>query len=441
MPSYSGVWTLTAQYQAVGAGNWANPTYWIATLGNPPGAAFGRNVALDSLGNIYACGYGYDNTGGERFVLIKYSTAGGIQWQRTLDNPVPDTDQGYAVAVDSSNNIYVTGYTGVSGGNVYDLILARYDTTGSVVWQKQLSGATNSYDVGTGVAVDSSGNVYVSANTGSSNTNMLAVKYNSSGAVQWQRTLSSGTEDFALGMAVDSSGNAYVCGASDTSGTYNFQVAKYDTSGTIQWQRSLAGSGGGSIDIARAIAADSSGNVFVCGSGNPSGSTYDIFLAKYNTSGTLQWQKRLASAADDNGTGITVDSSGNVYICGDNGSIQGILVAKYDSSGVLQWQRTLSSTGVATFSGGIKVDTSGNYYVTGTTYYSYAIITIKLPTDGTLTGTYGPFIYAVSTMTDSTATLTSATSSLTSASSSLSESTSTLTNAAGPFTSLRVAVA
>jgi uncharacterized delta-60 repeat protein len=439
MPSYSGVWTLTAQYQAIGADNWANPTYWIATLGNPPGSAFGRNVALDSSGNVFACGYGYDGTGDERFVLAKYSSAGSIKWQRTLNNPVIDTDQGYAVAVDSSNNIYVTGYTGVSGGNVYDVIVAKYDTNGTVLWQKQLAAGTGSYDAGTGIAVDPSGNVYISGNTGASNTNMLAVKYNSAGTVLWQRTLSSGTEDIGLAMAVDSSGNAYLCGASDTSGSYDFQIAKYDTSGTIQWQRRLFGAGS-SQDIARGIATDSSGNVYICGSGNAAG-TYDIYVAKYDTSGTIQWQKRLGSASDDNGTGVAVDSSGNVYICGDNGSVPGILVAKYNSSGVLQWQRTLSSTSVQTFSGGIKVDTSGNFYVTGTTYYSTAFITFKLPTDGTLTGTYGPFIYAVSTMTDATPTFTSATSSLTSATSSLSESTPTLTNAAGPFTPLRVSVA
>jgi len=442
MPSYSGVWTLTAQFQAIGADNWTASTYWIATLGGSGTTdAYGNKVALDSSGNVYVVGYG--RTVNTLIVIAKYSNKGNLQWQKTLDNPTPDTDQGYAIAVDTSGNIYVTGYTGVSGGNVYELLVVKYDSSGTIQWQRTLSGASGSYDVGVSIKTDTSGNVYVFGYTGASNVEeFLTVKYNSSGTVQWQRRLGGATSDYGQGVAVDSSANVYVVGATDVSGNYDIQLAKYDTSGTIQWQRKLTGSGSAQ-DLGYAIAVDSSSNVYICGVSNSGIATSDIQIAKYDTSGTIQWQRRLGSTGgDEYGRSIAVDSSANVYICGETGAGR-IQIAKYDTSGTLQWQRDLYNNS-SNAGNGITVDNLGNFYIVGTTYYSsgtkVGFITAKLPTDGTMTGTYGEYTYAVSTLTSATTTLTAATSTLTTGTPSLTSATSTLTAANGAFTPDRISV-
>lgn len=439
MPSYSGVWSLPAQMQAVAADNWPVSTYWINTLGNPPGYAAGRSVAIDSSGNLFICGYGYESTADEKVVLAKYSNSGKLQWQKTLNKSgtSSDTDQGYAVAVDSSGNPHVVGYWGTNTSAVYDSILAKYDTSGNVTWQRTLSGGTSSYDVLTGVTVDTSGNVYVVGNTGSSNNNIFIGKYNSSGSLQWQRTLSSAGEDLGYGVAIDSSANVYICGVSDTTGTLEFQLAKYDTNGTIQWQRRLGGNA--AQDTAVSIAVDSSANVYVCGYSDATGAQ-DIQLAKYDTSGTIQWQRRLGGSGDDYGKGIALDSSGNIYICGDNGTSSGAQIAKYNNSGTLQWQTTLSTSGAYVYGNKIVLDSTGNIYVAGTTDLTYGMFLAKLPGDGSLTGTYGSFVYATSSLTSATSTLTAATSSLTSATSSLTDSAATSTNANGVYTANRISV-
>ena len=203
----------------------------------------------------------------------------------------------------------------------------------------------------------------------------------------WIGLLGGSGGDVAYSIAVDGSGNVYVCGYSNASGTADFLIAKYNTSGAIQWQRRLGDSS--SDDRGNSIAVDTSGNVYVCGFSNASG-TNDLQIAKYNTSGTIQWQRRLGGSSNDISLSIAVDSSGNVYVCGFSNA-------------------------------------------SGTNDFLIA----KLPGDGSLTGQLGgySFTYAASTLTDAASSLTDAASSLTDAASSLTSATSSLTDAASSLTS------
>ena len=296
--------------------------------------------------------------------------------------------------------------------------------------------------IGRSVAVDGSGNVYVCGFSNASGTDDIQIaKYDTSGTIQWQRSLGvSGSSEQGRSVAVDSSGNVYVCGYSTASGPNNFQIAKYNTSGTIQWQRSL---GGVTDQIGRSVAVDGSGNVYVCGSSTASN---DIQIAKYNTSGTIQWQRSLSGTVEE-GYSVAVDSSGNVYVCGysiASGSTD-FQIAKYNTSGTIQWQRSLGGSSGGTsytdYGFSVAVDGSGNVYVCGYSILSgnSDFLFAKLPGNGTLTGTYSvggySFTYAASSLTDAATSLTDAASSLTDAATSLTDAASSLTDAATTLTS------
>jgi len=148
----------------------------------------------------------------------------------------------------------------------------------------------------------------------------------------------------------------------------------------VEWTRQL---GTASNDIALDMTSDSSGNVYVTGftegalEGSNAGST-DLFVVKYNTSGVKQWIQQLGTSSNDNAEGITIDSSGNIYVTGatsgafdnnTNAGYQDLFVVKYNSSGVKQWTQQLG-TSSNDLAHGIATDSSGNIYLTGSTYDS-----------------------------------------------------------------------
>jgi uncharacterized delta-60 repeat protein len=428
---------------AAGTGGGA---YWITTLGGAS-SDIGNGIAVDTSGNVYAVGRTASQGAGLNDLLIaKYDTTGTIQWQRSLGGA--SGDLGLGIAVDSSGNAYVVGNTASQGAGLNDLLIAKYDTTGTIQWQRSLGGANN--EAGNGIAVDSSGNAYVvgsTASQGAGGNDLLIAKYNTTGTIQWQRSLGAATNDVGSGIAVDSSGNAYVAGFTNSQGAggTDLLIAKYDTTGTIQWQRSLGGADG---DFGLGIAVDGSGNVYAVGyTASQGAGSNDLLVAKYNTSGTIQWQRSLGGADGELGNGIAVDSSGNVYVVGQGDSqsagVNDFLIAKYNTSGTIQWQRSLGGTSTD-IGFGIAVDSSSSVYVVGRTDSQGAggtdLLIAKLPGNGSLTGTYGGFTYAATTLTDASRTLTDAACTLTDASRTLTDASRTLTDAACTLTSTTTAI-
>jgi hypothetical protein len=261
------------------------------------------------------------------------------------------------------------------------------------------------------------------------------VKYNSSGTIQWQRTLGgTATTDVAYGIAIDSSDNVYITGVADT----DIVTAKYDSSGAIQWQRRLSGAG---TDFAYGITCDASSNVLITGWTDSQGSGLaDILTVKYNSSGTLQWQRIIGSATADEGRGVAADTAGNVYVAGSTST--DAAVVKYDSSGTLQWQRTFGGAGTDS---GLGVSVLGTTFIMSGRTTSAGVggeeaLLVRLPTDGSLTGTYGAFTYAAGAMTGATSTLTDAAGAQTDAASSLTATTSSLVDSASVLTATLISI-
>jgi hypothetical protein len=251
-----------------------------------------------------------------------------------------------------------------------------------------------------GIAVDLSGNVYVSGDSSATwgtpvnphaggASDAFVAKLNNSGGRIWHTFMGSAGTDYGGEIAVDASGNIYVIGfGNDTwgipvrahSGGNDAFAAKLDSSGALLWN-TFMGSGG--TDQGFGIALDSGGNVYVSGFsaatwGTPvnshSGGT-DAFAAKLNSSGVLLWNSFMGSGGNDESWKIAVDGSGNVYVAGFSAGTWGTpvngyaggndaFVAKLNSSGVSQWH-TFMGSGGTDYAAGLTLDGRGYVYVAG----------------------------------------------------------------------------
>ena len=182
-----------------------------------------------------------------------------------------------------------------------------------IPWSGTQQLGTSSADVGQGVTSDSAGNIYVTGYTSGSldgnnsagNKDIFLVKYNSSGSKQWTKQLGSSSAEIGQGVTSDSAGNIYVTGytsgsldGNTSAGDKDIFLVKYNSSGSKQWTKQL---GSSSTEIGQGVTSDSAGNIYVSGytsgslDGNTSAGNNDIFLVKYNSSGTKQWTKQLGS--------------------------------------------------------------------------------------------------------------------------------------------------
>jgi uncharacterized delta-60 repeat protein len=413
---------------------------WIALLGGT-GADIGNAVAIDSANNIIVVGQtSSDGAGGTDFLIAKYNSAGALQWDRTLGGT--GTDIGRAVAIDSANNIIVTGYTASDGAGGADVLIAKYNSAGALQWDRTLGGTGT--DLGNAVAIDSANNIIVVGYTtsdGAGGTDLLIAKYNSAGALQWDRTLGGTGADIGNAVAIDSADNIIVVGytTSDGAGGTDFLIAKYNSAGALQWDRTLGGTG---TDLGRAVAIDSANNIIVTGQTSSDGAGgNDFLIAKYNSAGALQWDRTLGGTGTDIGNAVAIDSANNIIVVGyttsDGAGGDDLLIAKYNSAGALQWDRTLGGTG-AERGNAVAIDSADNIIVTGQTSSDGAggndFLIAKLPPDGSGTGTYGSFTYEAAVLTDAPAVLTDALDVLTDAPAVLTDVVAVLTDAPAVLT-------
>jgi outer membrane protein assembly factor BamB len=208
--------------------------------------------------------------------------AGGEKWVKRYNGPGNRYDLATAIAVDSSGNVYVTGSSEGSGTSS-DYATIKYSSTGKQLWVKRYNGPGNGGDVATAIAVDSSANVYVTGNSVATLGNYATIKYSSTGKELWVRRYNGPTNgsDTADAIAVDSAGNVYVTGYSEGSGTsFDYATIKYSSTGKQLWVRRYNGPENG-VDSAYAMAVDSSGNVYVTGYSEGSGTSFDYATIKY----------------------------------------------------------------------------------------------------------------------------------------------------------------
>jgi len=341
-------------------------------------------LTVDTSNNIYAMIAG---GGGAGIQLAKYNSSGTLQFQLLTTSSVRTIKPLQAV-IDGSNNIFVATFAELAGcyGSTYNLALVKYTTSGTISWAYYYNADAFSF----GVAFDSSGNLWVVGNSGSIGR---FVKTNSSGTATLIR---SSTNTAFSGVAIDSSDNIYMSGYENSSSN-NLSTFSVSSAGAINWARKFVlGTSAG----ARNIAVDSSGNIYVVCVFSASGAPVYSAILKYNSSGTLQWQRTLKGPGNSNSYALYAQditiANGNVIITGYQNTT-GVSNAWYGFTVSVPTDGSLTQT----------IVNGGNSYVyaagTGT---ESAGQTVTISTSGTNTTTTLSASNATTTLTSSSNQLT-----------------------------------
>ena len=380
-----------------------NTPEWITQLGNSTPTPVSSDetsmhdkclgVAHDDSGNVYCAGstegsLGEASGGGVDAFIMKLNADGSLAWIKQFGNSINtsggDTskdDSCNGVAVDSAGNVYCAGYTegniGETPGGVRDSFVVKLNSSGEVVWIKQLG---VSYNVVTG------GNA---------------------------------AQDTCNDVAVDKDGNVYCAGSvygsfsENAGGQSDAFVMKLDSSGEVVWVKQFGNVTGSEIallnenggdttfsDHCSSVAVDLNNNVICAGYtggslGESKGGSNDAFVIKLNASAEVVWVKQLGNSAinssgnsaDDRCNSVAVDSSGDVYCAGqtfgaladlNNGNNDAFILKLNSEDGSILWLKQLGSTNLASFGDSsshdlcsdVAVDLAKNVYCAGMTYSS-----------------------------------------------------------------------
>ena len=342
---------------------------WVRhySSGLAPSFDVATDIAIDSSGNVYVTGYSSNIVSGDDYVTIKYDTRGNLIWIARYNGTANEDDLAAAVSVDANGNVYVSG-TSVNSGTSSDFVTIKYNRDGIQEWEAHYNGPGNSKDEIAALAIDELGNVYVTGKSEGIGTwfDFATIKYNSAGEEQWVARYvgPSNYYDSATALSVSRSGSIYVAGWSlDTkSGSSNYVTIKYSPAGAEQWIAHYNESA--KADGASAIAVDRYDNVYVTGWSEGNGTNLDYATIKYNSLGESQWVARYSTPKREEATSLTVDFVGNVYVSGYTAAI------KYNSAGMQEWV-------IASPASAIALDNSGNIYVT-----DYEYRTVKYNSSG-----------------------------------------------------------
>jgi uncharacterized delta-60 repeat protein len=349
---------------------------------NGPGNSFDEAIAItvDSKCNVYVTGWSTGSGTGRDFATIKYDEDGDREWVKRYNGPGNEIDEATAIAVDRKGNVYVTGWS-TGNGSARDFTTIKYDNDGNTEWIRRFNGPGNEDDQATDIAVDDKGNVYVTGfSTGvGTGSDYTTIKYDDDGDQEWVQRFNGPVNDFdiANALALDASGNVYVTGrisviVDEDGNPADIATIKYSTSGVQEWAVTYHAT---SFDVGVAIAVDDAGNVVITGRGGSPDETFfrQIVTIQYNTAGIQQWAQTVRPAFGDDEAEVNdlvLDAAGNVYITGfiRIGSAMNNITIKYNSNGIEQW-RALNNDPepVPTFvsiAGGIGLDENGNVYIT-----------------------------------------------------------------------------
>ena len=343
----------------------------------PDGGYISAGFSKSSDGNAII------NHGDNDFWIVKMNASGTFQWQRSLGGS--GDDQANSICTTSDGGYVVAGFTNSTDGDITlnkgyaDYWIVKLNSQGNIVWQKTFGGT--SQDIATSVkqttdggyivaGYSSSSNGDITGNHGLTTTDYWILKLDSSGNLQWQKSLGGSNSERAFEIQQTTDGGYIIAGdtyssnsgdvSTTTLGIRDFWIVKIGNTGNILWEKRFGGSG---EDNAYSIAQTSDSGYIVSGnttstngnivSNNGQG---DFWIIKLDALGNLQWQNALGSVTYDQAYSVRQTHDGSYvaagYLSSNTGVAEGeplastqFWVVKLDNFGNLLWQKSYGGSG------------------------------------------------------------------------------------------------
>jgi hypothetical protein len=258
---------------------------WTNFYNEPDHSAVATAIAVDSSGDVFVTGDSRITFGGfADYATIKYSHLGVPLWTNRYNGPGNSVDSVQAIAVDYSGNAFVTGHS-IGSGSGFDYATIAYSNAGVPLWTNRYNGPDNRNDYAKAIAVDSSGKVFVTGESyGANRSDYTTIAYSNAGVPLWTNHYAGpgNDDDLVNAIAIDGGGNVFVTGQSYGTNDSAYATIAYSNTGVPLWTNryNITASG---YDGANAIAVDECGNVFVTGVSNGDGDSYDYATIKYSS--------------------------------------------------------------------------------------------------------------------------------------------------------------
>lgn len=276
-------------------------------------------MAVDAAGNVYVTGASIGADASADYATVKYDANGNELWVARYNNSAGNSmGQAGFIAVDGSGNVYVSGLSIVSYfPEGYAMV--KYDGSGNELWVARLEYFSSGH---TAVALDAAGNVYftgVGYGLGTTGTGYATFKYDGSGNEVWRADYRCGYHSGGTGLSLDAAGNVYVTGYCRVSDTIpeGYATVNYDSSGNELWTARYERPNPSHA----VLALDAAGDVYVTGVGEGSGTSSDYATVKYDANGDELWAARYSGPENPESSwaAIALDAAGNVYVTGTSG--------------------------------------------------------------------------------------------------------------------------
>jgi len=307
-------------------------------------------------------------SGEEDAYILKLNSKGEVEWQKTFGGE--DDDVANSIQQTTDGGYIVAGWTQSFGTGEKDIYILKLNSKGELEWQKTFGGKYS--DVANSIQKTKDGGYIVAGLTqsfGSGGYDACALKLNSKGEVQWQKTFGGLDDDISNSVQQTTDGGYIIAGWTKSfgAGGEDAYILKLNSKGEIEWQKTF---GGGDTDVANSVQQTTDGGYIVTElTISISSERADTYILKLNSKGKLEWQKTFDKEYDM-ANSIRQTADGGYIVAGltyslDSDSVDAYIL-KLNSKGEVQWQKTFGEN-KDDGANSIQQTTDGGYIVAGCT--------------------------------------------------------------------------